>query len=235
MGGILIVDDDRTVGGVVLSYLRREEMAGRHLPNGAGLLDTIGEMDPDLLVLDVMLPDGDGVSLCRDVRARHPHLPVILLTARADEGDRIGGLSAGADDYVTKPFSARELMLRIRSVLRRTAAEPRRRVDPDEVLRDGDLEVRPAPRSATLRGRTLNLTAREFDLLAHFLRRPREALSRDEILRDVWEWDYGDRSTVTVHVRRLREKVERDPAQPRRLVTVWGVGYRWDPAPEAVG
>ena len=183
-------------------------------------------MQPDLLVLDVMLPDGDGMALCAQVRTSHPDLPVILLTARSEEIDRIAGLTAGADDYVVKPFSPRELVLRIQSVLRRSATVG---TATDRTLRDGDLVVDLNSRRATRAGEDLRLTAREFDLLAYFLDHPHEALSRDQLLQDVWEWNFGDKSTVTVHVRRLREKVEPDPAAPERLVTVWGVGYRWDP------
>jgi len=224
-----VVDDDATVGGILLNYLGRAGLAGRHLLVGGGVEDAIAEMDPDLLVLDVMLPDADGIELCSRIRAAHPALPVILLTARSEEMDRIAGLTAGADDYVVKPFSPRELVLRIQSVLRRTQAGPLPRNEHAGALIDGDLVLDPDSHRATLAGKELTLTAREFDLLAYLLRHAGQALSRDTLLQDVWDWDYGDRSTVTVHVRRLREKVEADPATPTRLVTVWGVGYRWDP------
>ncbi len=231
MSGILVVDDDRTVGGVLLSYLKRAELEGRHVDVGSGLHATIEQMDPDLLVLDVMLPDADGIQLCGEIRRTNPELPVILLTARSEEIDRISGLTAGADDYVVKPFSPRELVLRIQSVLRRSQAT--RAVDTREpIIRDGDLVLDRRSRQATHAGADLSLTMREFDLLAHLLDHPGQALTREQLLEDVWDWSYGDKSTVTVHVRRLREKVEVDPANPQRLVTVWGVGYRWDPTPD---
>lgn len=226
MNTILVVDDDQTVGEVLLSYLERAELAGRHVTSAAGLWTELRAGSPDLLVLDVMLPDGDGIDLCSRIRTQIPDLPIILLTARSEETDRIGGLIAGADDYVAKPFSPRELVLRIQSVLRRATAA---RAPVGTLLRDGDLEVDPSLRVARRDGADLRLTAREFDLLVHFLSHPGQPLSRDQLLREVWDWDFGDKSTVTVHVRRLREKVEPDPTDPCRLMTVWGVGYRWDP------
>ena len=228
VSGILVVDDDRTVGEVLLKYLQRSELDGRHVETAADLLTELDTMQPDLLVLDVMLPDGDGMSLCSQIRTAQPALPVILLTARSEEIDRIAGLTAGADDYVVKPFSPRELVLRIQSVLRRSARPAQAS---GRVLRDGDLTVDLSSRRATRGGVDMRLTAREFDLLVYLLDHPGEALSRDQLLQDVWEWNFGDKSTVTVHVRRLREKVEPDPAEPSRLVTVWGVGYRWEPTP----
>jgi DNA-binding response OmpR family regulator len=154
-------------------------------------------------------------------------LPVIMLTARGEETDRVLGLELGADDYVTKPFSPRELVLRVTAVLRR--AQRPLAADGRAVLSDGDLTVDTAAHEASLAGRPLVLTAREYDLLAYLLRHPRQAFSREQLLEQVWGWSFGDVSTVTVHVRRLREKVEIDPANPRRLVTVWGVGYRYEP------
>lgn len=231
MSGILVVDDDHTVGEILLSYLRRAELEGRHVDSGAGVPTLIDQMSPDLLVLDVMLPDADGIELCAQIRATHPGLPVILLTARSEEIDRIAGLTAGADDYVVKPFSPRELVLRIQSVLRRVAAPTPQIRGSEQVMVDGDLVADLRSRQVTRGGRPLALTGREFDLLTYLLSRSGEALTRDQLLQDVWEWDFGDRSTITVHVRRLRQKVEPDAANPVRLVTVWGVGYRWDRAP----
>lgn len=233
VGGILVVDDDETVGDVVLRYLAREGLAGRQLTVGADLLTIITTDPPDLLVLDVMLPDADGIELCRLVRASCPELPLILLTARTAEEDRIAGLSAGADDYVMKPFSPRELVLRIQSVLRRAGAEPSApTADSLPIWHDDNLVLDTAARSVTVDGTEVSLTAREFNLLCHFVRHGGEVLSRRQLLTDVWQWDFGDESTVTVHVRRLREKVEVDPARPQRLLTVWGAGYRWDPVGE---
>ncbi len=225
-----MVDDDLTVGEVLLKYLDRAALPGRHLHSGGEVLSTIAAMRPDLLVLDVMLPDADGMQLCAQIRSTTPELPVILLTARSEEIDRIAGLTAGADDYVVKPFSPRELVLRIQSVLRRSQVRP---PATDHDLQDGNLQLDLRSRRASRAGGDLQLTAREFDLLAYLVGHPGQALTREQLLREVWDWNYGDKSTVTVHVRRLREKVEADPADPQRLRTVWGVGYRWDPATAA--
>jgi DNA-binding response OmpR family regulator len=184
---------------------------------------------PDLVVLDLMLPGMDGLEVCRRIRTTGP-LPVIMLTARGDEEDRILGLEVGADDYVTKPFSPRELVLRVESVLRRAGAATPARVETIQPwLRSDPLALDPAARRATRDGVELALTIREFDLLEFFMRHPGQATSREQLMQRVWGWEFGDLSTVTVHVRRLREKVEDDPAQPRLISTVWGIGYRFDP------
>jgi DNA-binding response OmpR family regulator len=194
-------------------------------PDGETALVEAGRVTPDLVVLDLMLPGIDGLEVCRRLRADGGRVPVIMLTALGDEADRVVGLELGADDYVTKPFSPRELALRVDGVLRRTP-------EPDPVatapLTDGDLVVDPVRHEALLAGRVLALTGREFDLLCFLLAHPGQAFSREDLLQQVWGWSFGDQSTVTVHVRRLREKVEADPTRPQRLVTVWGVGYRWD-------
>jgi DNA-binding response OmpR family regulator len=232
MPRVLVVDDDLTVAEVVLAYLRRDGMHVRHAADGPGALVAAAQEPPDLVVLDLMLPGLDGLEVCRRLRAVTPGLPVVMLTARGEVEDRIAGLEVGADDYVVKPFSPRELALRVASVLRRSEG----RVGPrDGTLLDGDLELDQLARTARRGGHELALTTREFDLLAYLLAHPGRAVARDELLRDVWGWDFGDLSTVTVHVRRLRAKVEPDDANPVRLVTVWGVGYRWDPAEPAGG
>jgi two-component system, OmpR family, response regulator ResD len=183
-----------------------------------------------------MLPGVDGLEVCRRLRALEATraLPVVMLTALGDEEDRVLGLELGADDYVTKPFSPRELVLRVRSVLRRHgaasssgAADLAAATANPRTVTDGDLVLDLAAHRATRDGEELALTVREFDLLAFLLSHPGQAFKRDELLEKVWGWTFGDQSTVTVHVRRLREKVEPDPGEPRRLVTVWGVGYRW--------
>ncbi|MFH9670950.1 response regulator [Streptomyces sp. NPDC017405] len=221
---ILVVDDDATVAEIVAGYLGRAGYDVDRAGDGPAALARAAANWPDLVVLDLMLPGMDGLEVCRRLRARAP-VPVVMLTARGDEDDRVLGLEVGADDYVTKPFSPRELVLRVRSVLRRTlpAADPR-------PLAAAGLTVDPAARRATRSGTELALTLREFDLLAFFLRHPGRAWSREDLMREVWGWDFGDLSTVTVHVRRLRGKVEDDPARPRLVQTVWGVGYRFDPA-----
>jgi DNA-binding response OmpR family regulator len=228
MSRVLVVDDDATVAEVVLGYLRREGYDARHAADGLAALDVAASYAPDLVVLDLMLPGIDGLEVCRRLRAASADLPIVMLTARGEEEDRVLGLEVGADDYVTKPFSARELVLRIQSVLRRThGGELATRLPP--VLEDGSLTLNTEARTARSDDDELQLTSREFDLLAHLMAHPGRAFSREELMDRVWGWEYGDRSTVTVHVRRLREKVEADPSAPQRLMTVWGVGYRWDP------
>ncbi|MEU6389284.1 response regulator transcription factor [Streptomyces sp. NPDC046939] len=219
---VLVVDDDPTVAEVVTGYLDRAGYAVDHAGDGPAALARATASPPDLVVLDLMLPGMDGLEVCRRLRARGP-VPVIMLTARGDEDDRILGLEVGADDYVTKPFSPRELVLRVESVLRRA----RPGTDRQPVSAAG-LTVDPAARRATRDGTELALTLREFDLLAFFLRHPGRAYSREELMREVWGWEFGDLSTVTVHIRRLRGKVEDDPARPRLIQTVWGVGYRFE-------
>ncbi|MFI6263707.1 response regulator transcription factor [Micromonospora sp. NPDC051006] len=224
---VLVVDDDRTVSDVVCRYLEHAGYEVSHVGDGLAALDAVHERRPHLVVLDLMLPGLDGLQVCRRLRERPDGVPIIMLTARGDEADRVLGLQLGADDYLGKPFSPRELVLRVTSVLRR-AGEPA--PPAAEVFADAGLEVATGPRSATLHGRELTLTLREFDLLAHLMRHPARAFRRAELLERVWGWNFGDQSTVTVHVRRLREKIEDDPAEPRRIVTVWGVGYRYQPA-----
>jgi DNA-binding response OmpR family regulator len=227
---VLVVDDDPTVSDVVRRYLERAEYEVVLAADGQGALDAVHAQRPDLVVLDLMLPGIDGLEVCRRLRRNDPNLPVVMLTALGDEADRVVGLSLGADDYVTKPFSPRELVLRVQSVLRRSsrAAEPP--AADGEVLTDGDLVVDVPRRVARLGGRELALTVREFDLLVFLLRNPGRAFRRGDLLEAVWGWTFGDQSTVTVHMRRLREKIEDDPANPKRIVTVWGVGYRYEVA-----
>ncbi|MER5932529.1 response regulator transcription factor [Streptomyces sp. NPDC002054] len=234
---VLVVEDDPTVAEVVTGYLERAGFAVDHAPDGPTALGHAERRWPDLVVLDLMLPGLDGLEVCRRLRAIAP-VPVVMLTARGDEDDRIAGLELGADDYVTKPFSPRELVLRVESVLRRShggpAASPAQATaaapveSPSRVLCGAGLIVDPATRRATRNGRELALTLREFDLLAHFLAHPGRAHRREDLMQEVWGWDFGDLSTVTVHVRRLRAKIEDDPAQPQLIQTVWGVGYRFD-------
>lgn len=231
---VLVVDDDAVLRSVLRDYFEADGFEATPVGDGPAALEGVRTLDPDLVILDLSLPGMDGLEVFRRLRAAGCGTPVIMLTARAEQPERILGLEIGADDYVAKPCSPREVVLRARSVLRRSAAAAAASVggsDPSAVLRDGDLELDPRAGTATRAGAPLALTPREFALLESFLGRPGELLERDEILRSVWHWEYGDPSTVTVHVRRLREKVEEDPARPRRLVTVWGRGYRWDPAP----
>ena len=227
MTRVLVVDDDVTVREVVVTYLRAAGHEVDETADGEGALSLLRDHPADLVVLDLMLPGIDGLEVCRRLRDRGDDLPVIMLTALGSETDRVVGLERGADDYVTKPFSPRELVLRVDSVLRR--AGERAGAGVRDTVTDGDLVVDSTEHTATLDGRRLSLTAREFDLLRFFLSHPGQAFSREELLQKVWGWSFGDQSTVTVHVRRLREKVESDPTHPVRLATVWGVGYRWEP------
>jgi DNA-binding response OmpR family regulator len=223
---VLVVDDDVTVREVVVTYLRAARHDVVEAADGESALRAVRDGPADLVVLDLMLPGIDGLEVSRQLRATSD-VPVIMLTALGTEADRVLGLERGADDYVTKPFSPRELVLRVESVLRRAGHAEQPSL---ERLEDGDLVVDGPRRAAYRRGVELSLTSREFDLLRFLVERPGRAFSRDELLRQVWGWSFGDQSTVTVHVRRLREKVEDDPTSPVRLVTVWGVGYRWEPA-----
>jgi DNA-binding response OmpR family regulator len=222
---VLVVDDDPTVREVVVSYLRAAQHEVDEAADGESVAGLMRDRPADLVVLDLMLPGIDGLEVCRRLR-QVSDVPVIMLTALGSETDRVVGLEQGADDYVTKPFSPRELVLRVESVLRRAGE---RTTTEQGRLEDGDLVVDLARHEVTLEGRVLSLTAREYDLLKFLLAHPGTAYSREELLQQVWGWSFGDQSTVTVHVRRLREKVERDPTMPERLVTVWGVGYRWEP------
>ena len=222
---VLVVDDDHTVREVVVSYLRAHRHEVVEAADGEEALRRVKEREPDLVVLDLMLPGIDGLEVCRRLRLQG-EVPIIMLTALGAETDRVAGLEIGADDYVTKPFSPRELALRVDSVLRRTDSVP---ASPP-VLTDGDLVLDSTRHEALRDGAPLALTGREFDLLRFLVAHPGVAYSRDDLLQQVWGWSVGDSSTVTVHVRRLREKIEPDPKRPVRLVTVWGVGYRWEGA-----
>jgi DNA-binding response OmpR family regulator len=235
---VLVVEDDETVADVVAAYLQDAGLVVLRAADGVTALAVAARERPDLVVLDLMLPGVDGLEVCRRLREARADLPVVMLTALGEEADRLAGLESGADDYVVKPFSPRELVLRVQAVLRRAApsaagagtsgpaaalaAAGRRR------LVAGGLVVDLAARTATRDGAPLTLTARELDLLAHLMAHPGTAFSREQLMRDVWGWDFGDTSTVTVHVRRLREKIEADPSAPVLLATVWGVGDRWE-------
>jgi len=238
---ILVVEDDPTVAEVVVDYLLNAGLEPRHVMDGLTALETAATWQPDLVILDLMLPGADGIEVCQSLRdGRDPRapLPVIMLTALGEESDRVRGLESGADDYVTKPFSPRELTLRVQAVLRRARAAsamaasaadggPGAAGTPPPV-RSGRLEIDVAARRARLGDRELELTVREFDLLAFLVCHPGRAFTRAELLEQVWGWSVGDLSTITVYVRRLREKVEHEPTAPVQLQTVWGVGYRWE-------
>jgi DNA-binding response OmpR family regulator len=225
MQTVLVVDDEPIVRDVVVRYLERDGFETLTASDGDAARALIEESEPSLVVLDVMLPGTDGLSLCRWIRGRSS-LPVILLTARGEEADRIVGLELGADDYVTKPFSPRELAARVRTVLRRSNGATAER----EAIAFGEIELDGASREARRGGAAIQLTAKEFELLWFLASHPRHVFSRDQLMARVWGYEAAvDTGTVTVHVRRLREKIEADPGRPLHLRTVWGVGYRLDP------
>ncbi len=223
---VLVVDDDDTVREVVRRYLTRDGHRVIEAADGPSGLAAVHRERPDLIVLDLMLPGIDGLEVCRQIRSTSA-VPVIMLTALGEESDRVVGLEYGADDYVVKPFSPRELALRVGRVLDRvTRATPADA--PPEPLIDGDLKLDVRAHTALRGGQPLSLTTREFDLLSFLLRHPGQVFDRSTLMAQVWNWSFGDESTVTVHIRRLRAKIELDPASPRRIVTVWGAGYRFD-------
>ena len=215
------MDDDRTLADVVVGYLARAGHQVDSVGDGRAALDRVATDAPDLMVLDLMLPEVDGLEVCRQVRGTHPELPIVMLTALGEAEDRIAGLEVGADDYITKPFSPRELVLRVESVLRRV-----RPAAPPAVLIAGPITLDTEARVAARDGVELALTVRELDLLSFLMAHPGKAFNRGELMQQVWGWTYGDQSTVTVHVRRLREKVEDDATNPTLIRTVWGIGYR---------
>lgn len=226
MATILVVDDEPNIREVVSLYLRRDGHQVVSAADGDEALRLHREYRPDLVVLDLMLPRIGGLEVCRRIQSER-RVPLIMLTARGDEEDRIIGLSVGADDYVVKPFSPRELVARVTAVLRRVA-EPEPSRPAERVIEVGGLRIDPNAREVLVDTAPISLTAREFDLLYYLASHPGRVFTRDQLMDDVWGYAIAaDTSTVTVHIRRLREKIEQDPARPRYLLTVWGVGYRF--------
>jgi two-component system response regulator ResD len=226
MPTILVVDDESIVREVVAQYLRQDGFDVEVAADGPEALSNFNRARPDLVLLDLMLPGIDGIEVCRRIRAQS-NVPVIMVTAKGDETDTIIGLGVGADDYVSKPFSPRELVARVKAVLRRASAPVIAEGDP---LHFGSLTIRPDRRQVEVAGTPVDLTAREFDLLEFLAKHPGRVFSRDELLDKVWDWAYAsDGGTVTVHIRRLRQKIESDPERPRYIKTIWGVGYKFEP------
>jgi DNA-binding response OmpR family regulator len=224
---VLVVDDEPMVRDVLTRYLARSGYSVSSAGDGEAALVAFEEQPPDLVLLDLMLPRLDGIEVFRRIR-RLGSTPVIMLTAKGSEADRIAGLDLGADDYVAKPFSPREIVARVRAVLRRIADGDA--AGGEEAFEVGELHIDPRSRMVERLGQALSLTPKEFDLLHMMASRPRTVFTRFQLLEEVWDIAFdGDPSTVTVHVRRLREKIERDPSRPEHLVTVWGAGYRFDP------
>jgi DNA-binding response OmpR family regulator len=226
-GSVLVVDDEPTIAEIVARYLERAGYSTRVAADGAAAVCAASMLRPDLVVLDHKLPGVDGLEVMRRIRAEDPEHPaVIMLSGRADESDRILGLNLGADDYVVKPFSPAELVARIDAVMRRVAPVPDRKAP----LSFGDLEIDRAARRVFAGGDEVRLAQREYDLLLYLAEHPGQVFTRDDLMRAIWQYSfYTDTSTVTVHIRRVRAKIESDPAEPRHLKTVWGVGYRFEP------
>ena len=224
---ILVIEDEPSIAEVVSLYLRRAGYQVETIDDGKLALESLQKGIPDLVVMDLMLPNVDGYTLTRWLRDRS-EVPIIMLTSRRAEMDRINGLETGADDYVVKPFSPQELVSRVRAVLRRTRGD-----GPSEnqkALEFDDLKIEPFSREVHVRGQRIEMTMKEFDLLNLFTRHPRQVFTREHLLERVWGTsDYIDPGTVTVHIRRLREKIEKDPSRPQHLVTIWGVGYKFEP------
>jgi DNA-binding response OmpR family regulator len=228
---ILVVDDEPNIREVVELYLRREGFEVEVTGDGASALDSIERKAPDLIVLDLMLPVMGGIQLTRALRNSQTNIPIIMLTAKGAEADRITGLEIGADDYVTKPFSPKELVARVKAVLRRASDKPL--VDPQaQPVTIGHITINPTTRQVWVKNnQEATLTAKEFDLLWFFMNHPGQVFTRDQLLDHIWGYDFfGDASTVTVHVRRLREKIENHPTKPEYILTVWGVGYKFTSA-----
>ncbi len=226
-GSVLVVDDEPTIAEVVARYLERAGYRTLVAADGMQAIEAAASHRPDLVVLDLMLPRIDGLEVMRRLREQDPdRVAVILLTAKGEESDRVIGLRLGADDYVVKPFSPAELVARVDAVLRR-AGRPQALEVPLEL---GDMTLDPASRRVFVRGEEAQLTQREFDVLLFLARHPGQVFSRNQLMDAVWQYSfYTDTSTVTVHIRRLRAKIEQDPAVPRHIQTVWGVGYRFQP------
>ena len=226
-GRVLVVDDETMVTEVVGRYLQREGFEVDLAGDGEEALRLAREQRPDLVVLDLMLPKVDGLEVCRALR-RDSDVPIIILTAKGEEMDRVVGLELGADDYIVKPFSPRELLARIKAVLRRGATRSQVTA-PGDALRYGEIRINPKTRVVEVRDQRVSLTAKEFDLLYFLASSPGQVFTRDQLMNHVWDFAYaGDASTVTVHIRRLREKIEPDPERPTFLKTVWGVGYKFE-------
>jgi DNA-binding response OmpR family regulator len=225
---ILVVEDEPSLAEVVSLYLKRAGYQVQIASDGKQAMNILEKQIPDFVILDLMLPEIDGLSLTRWLRDRS-NVPIIMVTARREEIDRIAGLEMGADDYVVKPFSPQELVSRVRAVLRRIGRE-QAGAEPERDLSFEEIQISPRTRTVMLKQNEVDLTAREFDLLYLLARHPKQVFTREQLLERVWGGaEYIDPGTVTVHVRRLREKIESDPSSPKHMITVWGVGYKFEP------
>jgi DNA-binding response OmpR family regulator len=225
---VLVVDDEADTRDLLTQYLQLEGYEVMQATNGLEALRLAAAYPPDLVILDVMLPGMDGFEVGSRLR-KMTAAPILMLTARSDEAGKLAGFGIGADDYVTKPFHPRELIMRVRAMMRRVEATSVPAMLLDDALRVGDLQIRTQLREVLRDGVALELTAKEFDLLYFLASHPKQVFTRQQLLHHVWGYDYyGDTRTVTVHMRRLRQKVELDPSRPRHLRTVWGVGYKFE-------
>lgn len=225
---ILVVDDETTIREVVRRYLERDGFKVREAADGYACLDALADHVPDLIVLDLMLPGIDGLTITRQLRLnpKYKGIPIVMLTAKGETNDRIRGLDLGADDYIPKPFAPREVVSRVNAVLRRSGSPL---IEPGVRLELGELIIDAGARTVIIGDQNITLSAKEFDLLYHFAQNPRQVFTREQLLEQVWGYEFfGDASTVTVHIRRLREKIETDPSDPKYIVTVWGVGYKFE-------
>ena len=226
---VLIVDDEASVREVLGQYLDLEGFDVLAAADGATALQLFRNSPPDLVILDLMLPGVDGIEVCRRMRSASA-VPIVMLTARSEEADKLEGFRVGTDDYVTKPFSPREVVMRVQAIIRRLRATEVPAMVLDDTLHVGSLMISPGLRRVEREGVPLELTTKEFDLLHFLASHPRQVFTRQHLLDRVWDSSYyGDSGTVTVHIRRLREKIETDPARPRHVKTVWGVGYKFEP------
>jgi DNA-binding response OmpR family regulator len=227
MTKIAVVEDEPSISEVVSLYLKRAGYSVTCYSDGLEALNSLIDQLPDLIILDVMLPSMDGFTLTRKLRDRS-EVPIILLTSRREESDRIAGLELGADDYVVKPFSPQELVSRVRAVLRRTRTN--QETISEDIMVFKDLSINPQTRDVSINGQAIVLTAKEFDLLYYMALHPRQVFTRDQLLENIWGFShYIDAGTITVHMRRLREKIEKDPTSPDFIITVWGIGYKFEP------
>ena len=219
---ILVVDDEKTLVKGITFNLENEGYQVECAYDGASAVELARNEKFDLLILDVMMPEVDGLEACMRIR-EFSNVPVIMLTAKGEDADKLMGFECGADDYVTKPFNILELKARVRALLRRAAGTQRNR---GAVLTAGDLSLNTEERVAIRDGKTVDLTAKEYDLIELLMRNPRRVYSRENLMNVVWGYAYaGDYRTVDVHIRRLREKLEKNPAEPEYIMTKWGVGY----------
>ena len=234
---VLIVEDDRDISHLVALHLKDIDCEAEAVADGLAGLQRARDGNHDLIILDIMLPGIDGLEICRRVRARSDYTPILMLTARCSEVDRVLGLELGADDYLTKPFSILELVARVKALFRRMEALKSMDASDDQApLHFPDLSIEPDKRAVLVRGKPISLTAKEFDLLLHFARQPGRVFTRGQLLDSIWGYGHeGYEHTVNSHINRLRSKIEEDPAAPKYILTVWGVGYRFADAEAAEG